>query len=85
MHEYEQGRVGWELTVVVQELLNQVDMGHEHSPATIADQPQCIKGIPVQKHYTSASIFIETNILSPVLMHNYEIQPIWPLSIMQVL
>jgi hypothetical protein len=35
-----------QLTVVVEQLLNEVNMGHEHSPAAVAEQFQSIQSIP---------------------------------------
>lgn len=53
-------------TVVVQELLNEVDMSHKHPPAAVANQTQCIQSItasnrqkqgPITHHQLDAKLF----------------------------
>jgi len=34
--------------VIVQKLLNQIHMGHKHTPAAVSDQEQGIQGIPLR-------------------------------------
>ena len=41
------------LTVIVQKLLNQIHMGHKHTPAAVSDQEQGIQGIPVSNNNTN--------------------------------
>jgi len=67
------------LTIVIEQLLNEINVGHKHAPTTIPNQSQCIQCIsgihyyvntPILKLILGNQVYTQNSSLYPIRIEN---------------